>query len=520
MAGSELDGLDGADGVDVRGRGLGADADASHRRQHVRERRRGRRRARRRRRRAAARAPRPGRRRHQPRAAPHRGDADGPGQRARRGARRAAAPRRRRLPRHDPHRLRPSGDLARHLRREPPGDPVGARRADRRARRDARRRRPTTTAPALHDRLQRAREARANLPSRVNQPSELAEVRIPIPDRPGAAAEVFTLAAELGVNIASFEVVHSVEGNRGVAVVLVDADDGRAVPRRADGPRATAPPSSGSTDVATLPRRDRVDAPARRGGRRCPGRRASPTARSSAPRWPTASRRCTASPAATTPRRCSTASQLLGRRRRPSRRAAAIGRRSHGVGGRAAARSGRRCRRAWPARRRGSSPRSPRSAGPVHDRRAAAAAQPPDGAAARRARRARAPTVAPGERVGPPAGHGRADRSAAAGRRSTVRGDVSSQYITALMLIAPYLAGGLRIELTTPLVSRAVPADHRRGDGRVRRRRRRRSATTRRRVAPARYRAPRLRGRARRQLGQLPAGRGGDLRRHACTSPG
>ena len=36
----------------------------------------------------------------------------------------------------------------------------------------------------------------------------MAEVRIPIPDRTGAAAEVFTLAAELGVNIASFEVVH------------------------------------------------------------------------------------------------------------------------------------------------------------------------------------------------------------------------------------------------------------------------------------------------------------------------
>ena len=75
---------------------------------------------------------------------------------------------------------------------------------------------------ALFERLQHAREARTNLPSRVNQPSELAEVRIPIPDRPGAAAEVFTLAAELGVNIARFEVVHSVEGNRGVAVVLVD----------------------------------------------------------------------------------------------------------------------------------------------------------------------------------------------------------------------------------------------------------------------------------------------------------
>jgi prephenate dehydrogenase len=71
--------------------------------------------------------------------------------------------------------------------------------------------------------LARARDARANLPTRGTHPGELAEVRIPIPDRPGAAAEVFTLAAELGVNIASFEVVHSVEGERGVAILLVDA---------------------------------------------------------------------------------------------------------------------------------------------------------------------------------------------------------------------------------------------------------------------------------------------------------
>jgi 3-phosphoshikimate 1-carboxyvinyltransferase len=34
-----------------------------------------------------------------------------------------------------------------------------------------------------------------------------------------------------------------------------------------------------------------------------------------------------------------------------------------------------------------------------------------------------------------------------------VRGDISSQYITALMLVAPCLGGGLTIELTTPLVS-------------------------------------------------------------------
>jgi prephenate dehydrogenase len=77
--------------------------------------------------------------------------------------------------------------------------------------------------PQLLDRLQHAREARANLPTRGTQPGELSEMRIPIPDRPGAAAQIFTLAAELGVNVDSFEVVHSLEGNRGVAVVLVDA---------------------------------------------------------------------------------------------------------------------------------------------------------------------------------------------------------------------------------------------------------------------------------------------------------
>ena len=76
----------------------------------------------------------------------------------------------------------------------------------------------------LHRLLTKAREARANLPVRGATPSELAEMRITILDRAGSAAEIFTLAAELGVNIASFEVVHSAEGNRGVAVVLVDAD--------------------------------------------------------------------------------------------------------------------------------------------------------------------------------------------------------------------------------------------------------------------------------------------------------
>ena len=76
----------------------------------------------------------------------------------------------------------------------------------------------------LQAELSEAREARTNLPSRVVHPEELVEVRIRIPDRTGAAAEVFTLAADLGVNIANFEVVHLAESNRGLAVVLIDAD--------------------------------------------------------------------------------------------------------------------------------------------------------------------------------------------------------------------------------------------------------------------------------------------------------
>jgi prephenate dehydrogenase len=72
-------------------------------------------------------------------------------------------------------------------------------------------------------RLTRARLARQNLPARVAHGAELAEVRVPIPDRPGAAAEVFTLAGELGVNVADFEVFHSAEGDKGVLILVIDA---------------------------------------------------------------------------------------------------------------------------------------------------------------------------------------------------------------------------------------------------------------------------------------------------------
>ena len=80
-----------------------------------------------------------------------------------------------------------------------------------------------TDSAALMARLSEARAVRANLPGRVRELAEVAEVRIPIPDRAGAAAEVFTLAAELGVNTANFEVSHSVEGDRGILVMVIDA---------------------------------------------------------------------------------------------------------------------------------------------------------------------------------------------------------------------------------------------------------------------------------------------------------
>jgi len=73
----------------------------------------------------------------------------------------------------------------------------------------------------LFARLEKARRARMNLPSGAGPVESLVEVRIPIPDRPGSAADVFTLSGELSVNIYDFEIVHSVEGDRGVMVIVI-----------------------------------------------------------------------------------------------------------------------------------------------------------------------------------------------------------------------------------------------------------------------------------------------------------
>ena len=79
---------------------------------------------------------------------------------------------------------------------------------------------------SLLDILGRAAAARRALSERAPQPEELVEVRIPVLDRTGAIAEVTVLAAELGINIVDLEIAHSVEGDRGVMVLVVDVLSG------------------------------------------------------------------------------------------------------------------------------------------------------------------------------------------------------------------------------------------------------------------------------------------------------
>lgn len=82
----------------------------------------------------------------------------------------------------------------------------------------------TSDRQGLLQRLEQARRARTNLPVSAGPAENLTEMRIPIPDRPGSAADVFTLSGELAVNIFDFEVVHSAEGDRGVMVIVIRSE--------------------------------------------------------------------------------------------------------------------------------------------------------------------------------------------------------------------------------------------------------------------------------------------------------
>ncbi len=70
--------------------------------------------------------------------------------------------------------------------------------------------------------LDRASTARRALGERAPLPEELVEVRVPVPDRTGIIAEITVLVTELGINIVDLEIAHSVDGNQGVMLVVVD----------------------------------------------------------------------------------------------------------------------------------------------------------------------------------------------------------------------------------------------------------------------------------------------------------
>ncbi|MHB8218790.1 MAG: prephenate dehydrogenase/arogenate dehydrogenase family protein [Acidimicrobiales bacterium] len=63
--------------------------------------------------------------------------------------------------------------------------------------------------------------ARRALPTRAFRPENLAELRIPVPDREGVLAELTAAAGGLGVNIYDIEIAHSAEGQRGVLLLVV-----------------------------------------------------------------------------------------------------------------------------------------------------------------------------------------------------------------------------------------------------------------------------------------------------------
>ncbi len=73
------------------------------------------------------------------------------------------------------------------------------------------------------EQLSAASAARRNLPASTPDPTELAELRVVVPDRPGVLAEVTTVASDANLNIYDLEIAHSQEGASGVLIMVLDA---------------------------------------------------------------------------------------------------------------------------------------------------------------------------------------------------------------------------------------------------------------------------------------------------------
>ena len=73
----------------------------------------------------------------------------------------------------------------------------------------------------LLDALERGRHARRNLPSGARVSGPLTEFRVPVSDRPGVLGDVTATAMRHSVNIVDIEIAHSIEGDGGVLVLVV-----------------------------------------------------------------------------------------------------------------------------------------------------------------------------------------------------------------------------------------------------------------------------------------------------------
>lgn len=76
---------------------------------------------------------------------------------------------------------------------------------------------------ALLSRLSEAQDARRSLPTGVPEVEELAEISVPIPDKPGELAAVTSLATRISANVYDIEVVHSAGAAGGRLLLVVDA---------------------------------------------------------------------------------------------------------------------------------------------------------------------------------------------------------------------------------------------------------------------------------------------------------
>jgi prephenate dehydrogenase len=86
----------------------------------------------------------------------------------------------------------------------------------------------------IYEELSRASAARRSLPSSSPDPAQLAQVRVPVPDRPGVLAEVTKLASDANLNIYDLEIAHSQEGSSGVLIIVLDAKHAEVLSQQLD----------------------------------------------------------------------------------------------------------------------------------------------------------------------------------------------------------------------------------------------------------------------------------------------